>query len=296
MFKKIGKLNNIAMLCIGLLFVTFLVILGCLLIPEKDYGVRPDYEHRTGYEEIEVYETITYAFYEEGGERKRRATIRYSVSNNRSPEDLTDGLLTLSRVSPMFYTKSKSNYFMFEQTQNRETPYASSTMVYGSDFPAEVFFSIDYYDKDELEQTITSKETMFETPKNGRRFKGNNAIKIGDATFNYQAIKSSDGNNITIPMHIEISANKHFHVDMQSWILCENGDIYDLCGVYGFTQKSEWTTSNVVFPKDLKPKTLLAKMVVYYEGEEYEILYKIEIDSLPAQYYNFVDSYLEAKR
>ena len=315
-FSKFNnKLEKLSRTTLILLLIVYACILGgiyALVSLTRSYIVVPNYEHVYFDEEVNPQITII-------GRRTfdsdNKMTLKYSVNvsvygriSTASTSDpgyaLTDFKMSAATVTSttsknpanMYYfteyktyTTPTTHYFTLDNTSVDQHPYTLYTMIQHkksgntkiSTYKEDVFLYPDNSDITKIDEYFSASSSENATSRN---------IKKGDEQIaNIQFIASNQTEYYTSGVKITMdklgATNKH-HIDMQSWILTEDGKYLPFIGVYSYSQqKTNYSQTGINVYKQLKPEYIVAKLRYYFNENDYQDYYfKQSFDKLPSSF------------
>lgn len=299
----IVKLNKPAYMLIIIAYMAVLVLTVLIITPRKDFIYVPNYEHVNYHEDLQPQVTIV-------GIRSQDSDgnitpLRYSVTAKipgRATEEKKDPKLPISRFQMSTYLTNNNMYYFTEQT-DRTTNVSHSYTLYSTSTeilePDTFFFKVYYKDINGVEKIATFKEdVMLEMPKvtytsnNKITHKNSKNETVSDVELNFIAKKDEAESRYLLSVWVDVDdLSKRYHIDMQSWIVTEDGQTLPFIGVYGNTdQLSTLYISNREVGYKLKPKELYCHLSYHLIDEQGKITetktinYKEAIANLPSQY------------
>ena len=283
--KFIGKFNTATLAVFTALYIGCLIMLLIAINPKYTYYIEPDYNHNTGYSEIANSFQVIFKRNLEDGKLTENYSVRMAVNSRTSFEDKTDKNYTIVKYQAELLQTDQHEYY-FDEVGNANTSWARTTYLGEGHEPSAFFAKLRYIDDNNETKTVTFKEKMFDAPKSLKDYQEGNVIKFGDVQFIYQVVKSvTDGENY-ISMRMVSTVNDAYHIDLQSWILTEDGDLLPFAGAYGLNNGT-WNCTNEKVINELNAKAIVCKAICYYNGEEFEMHYMAIIDSMTSTYSSF---------
>jgi len=294
----IMKLNKPAYVGIILVYIVILLILTIVFFPKSSFLVIPSYDHHTEAQEIQpLIRIIGIRNVDDNG----KVTTNYSIAaslNGKTTETNVAGKYPIGRFQMSSLLESDTVQYFTEQ-QNRTTPITHTFSLNDLDgksrIPEEFYIKLNYTDNDNVDQTTTFKEEIL---KIGNQNQYNNINIIVDKEMEVAEGESQrqvrlnfvgkvEQNNFALRMSIEITDDtRPYHIDMQSWIVTETGEVLPHIGVYGFTTNNSYQTSDGI-DLDLKPKYVFSRLVYHEEGKKPQnIYYKESLSNLPTSFNN----------
>lgn len=316
-FSKLNsKLEKLSKTTLILILVVYALILGgvyALVTVTRSYLVTPEYEHVYFDEQVNPQITIigrrTY-------DDEDKMTLKYSVNvsiygriSAASTVDpgysLTDFKMSAATVSSLT-SKSPSNMYYFTEYKTYTTPtthYFTIDNSSVSQHPITLYTMIQYK-KGGNTAVSTYREDVFLYPEasdiakideyfslaSSENATSRNVVnKNNEQIANVQFIASDQGTSYSSGVKItmqNLGYNYKHHIDMQSWILTEDGKYLPFIGVYSYSQqKSNYTQSGISIDKRLNPKYIVSKVRYYFSDSEYSDFYfKQSFDKLPSSF------------
>lgn len=317
MFSKLNsKLEKLSKTTLILILVVYALVLGgiyALVTVTRSYLVTPEYEHVYFDEHVNPQVTIigrrTY-------DDSDKMTLKYSVNvslygriNATSTVDpgysLTDFKMSAATVSSLT-SKNPSNMYYFTEYKTYTTPTTHYFTIDNSSVnqhPITLYTMIQYkkggstaistYKEDVFlypeASDITKIDEYFSLASSENATSRNIVNKSNEQIANVQFITSDQGSSYSTGLKItmqNLGFNYKHHIDMQSWILTEDGKYLPFIGVYSYSQqKSNYTQSGIAVDKRLDPKYIVSKIRYYFSENEYSDFYfKQSFDKLPSSY------------
>jgi len=304
---KLSKTGFVALIGI---YIILLFVLLAIISPKNDYIIIPPYEHveyaETVNPQIEVLSNRTY------NESTGNVDLTYRIIARLTGRyiDGTDPRYELERLQMSASTTTNRMHYFNERTSssltNFRTPRSDSFSMSNREYenePKQIFMNVEYFDKEENLHKETFREDIFELNKK-RQFNQNRKIahndgteEITDVELQIIAVKNEDDYEMNIRIIVQ-DKSKKYHVDMQTWIVTEDGDTLPFAGVYNYSdERTSYTLSNRAsmnerrVVSELKPKQIYAKLVYYVVGEEPQtIQYYEEFANLKENFSDLVDN------
>ncbi|MBO7079447.1 MAG: hypothetical protein J6W64_06530 [Bacilli bacterium] len=316
-FSKLNsKLEKLSKTTLILILVVYALILGgvyALVTVTRSYLVTPEYEHVYFDEHVNPQITIigrrTY-------DDEDKMTLKYSVNvsiygriNASSTVDpgysLTDFKMSAATVSSLT-SKSPSNMYYFTEYKTYTTPTTHYFTIDNSSVNQHpiTLYTMIQYKKGSNTAISTYREDVFLYPEasdiakideyfslassenaTSRNIVNKNSEQIANVQFIASDQTSSYSSGVKITMQ-NLGYNYKHHIDMQSWILTEDGKYLPFIGVYSYSQqKSNYTQSGISIDKRLNPKYIVSKVRYYFSDGEYSDFYfKQSFDKLPSSF------------
>ena len=332
LFSKLNtKLEKLSKTALILILAVYAVILGgiyALVTVSKSYLVTPSYEHVYFDEHVNPQITII-------GRRTfdddNKMTLKYSVNvsvygriSSSSTVDpgysLTDFKMTAATTNSVTsktadsmyyfteyktYTTPTTHYFTLDNTSKDQHPLTLYTMIQYkksgsssiSTYKEDVFLYPDATDIAKINEYFSQAGASDATSRN---IVGANNEQIANIQFIASDQTTSYSSGVKITMANLGYSYKH-HIDMQSWILTEEGKYLPFIGVYGYSQqKSNYTQSGISVSKQLNPKYIVSKLRYYFDETNYtDYYFKQEFSKLPSSYQttpNAADEIIEQEK
>ena len=316
-FSKLNsKLEKLSKTTLILILVVYALILGgiyALVTVTRSYLVTPEYEHVYFDEQVNPQITIigrrTY-------DDEDKMTLKYSVnvsiygrisaSSTVDPGySLTDFKMSAATVSSLT-SKSPSNMYYFTEYKTYTTPTTHYFTIDNSSVNQHpiTLYTMIQYKKGGNTAISTYREDVFLYPEasdiakideyynlassenaTSRNIVNKNSEQIANVQFIASDQTSSYSSGVKITMQ-NLGYNYKHHIDMQSWILTEDGKYLPFIGVYSYSQqKSNYTQSGISIDKRLNPKYIVSKVRYYFSDGEYSDFYfKQSFDKLPSSF------------
>lgn len=290
--KTLLKINRPTLVGIILVYAVILILIFIVLFPKQSFFVVPNYPHHTNYNDINLELRInpTRSVEDDG---KIKTTYGITAALDALEKDNVTPKYKFENFQMSTLLESEKMYY-FTEKNTGETPIAhhysldSTTAI---QTPQDFFVRIKYLDQDEEEQTLTFKENMLDMGSKNRYSKYNiitDEEKHSGIDRKTQVRIDFYGsrveNDFVLRSQIEVvDISKPFHLDMQSWIISDSGEVYLATGVYGFSRRNYYVppTPHLIDVK-LRPEYIYSKVVYYEEGKEPQsILYKERLYDLP---------------
>ncbi|MGD9605163.1 MAG: hypothetical protein AB7V00_03270 [Bacilli bacterium] len=287
-----NKINLITMLIVIIVYGIGLLLLARVITPDLDYVIELNYPKATYNTEINPYIFV-------------RGTA-INVSEDESKTELRPQfrvIAYINAISPatpsnVFYAYSAldeagmMNYF-FESTRPGKTLPVFHQVVASSEYPSgdrytKYFVKVNY---DITEGTNVTKKTFafsedaFDLTKselNDNKFKTLAELPgILEVKFTF----TDDG--VSVPQYdtnidITFDTTNPYHVNLQSWIITEDGQIFPYIGIYNYCTPKDldpWYETSVY--KYIKPKTIYLKLEYTDANNQMTPLYyKVDINTL----------------
>ncbi len=288
----IVKLNRPSFIILITAYLAVLVLIIFFISPDTShFVVKPDYEHDLFPEEVRVrYEMVPRYVYDE---EKEETKVNYSLASRLQGtfgEGNIDPRYVVQRFQASAYLSSNTMKYLSEKA-NYQTP-ITHTLPLNLDgkviFPENVYTVIKYQDQESVIKTQRSEEDFMITLNNRNLFtrvndishmegEGEAATEVVDVRLAFEKA-DEDANTVTIGARILLKDYNHrYHIDMQSWVVAEDGKVYPFIGVYGFwDQSTYYRVTNVNFPQQLKPEYIYSELH-YYTPVDDEVGYKEEV-------------------
>jgi hypothetical protein len=282
--KYIQKLNKTALVVIVGVYAIFLFLILAIVTPKRNYTLIPDYEHVFYSQEIAPQISIvgvrTYV--------DEKISLSYSVSallKDRNEQESYP--ITSFRMSASTTT---NEMYYFTEHNSYTTPISHSYSMSNSskDQVPETFFVALQYKKNGEQKAATFKENVMLNFSNSEKslFGDTNTIKINassdksDVRLSFRAPKNTEG-NYSIGVKLFTSKEVKYHIDMQTWLVDEEGTALPFIGVYGYTSDTEdySNTGREVIPQ-LNAKYLYAKVVYQTQNGTKTMYYMQELSEI----------------
>lgn len=285
-----NKLNTITILLIIILYLFILVFLTEVLPPKNDYIIKPDYEHIFYYNDVNSYVkvigNIRKETLNEGKDNEKEILVpKYSIVTYASP-NLNENIKGYEFNFGAIYGDDNLNYFPSIKQPGKIHSYQMLSLqkVSGNNVKS-IFGNLNYYKNDD-KYTYEFREDLFQlSSKDSKSKKYNNVLSNDYFEFNLDFRENTVNNDRysgTIGFEVK-DPTKKYHMDMQTWIINEDGEIFQFLGIYNFHTKSGEFKSNTneTIYKYVKPKQIYLEAVFYNENEEpIELYYKTDFTNL----------------
>ena len=285
--KLIGKFNVATLALIIFIYIVCLVLILMAVNPKYSYYIEPNYDHNTGYSEISNSYQIVYKRVKNNKKIEESYAIRTVINSRTSEDDKSEQQLSILKyLSELKQTNGNEHYL--SEISNATTTWARTSSVGEGHEPIAYFGKVLYVDQNNERQTKTFKEEMFEKPTNLKDYTNGNLIKFDDVEFRYYVVVGTDDDDYLVTMRMSTTTQKFFHIDMQSWILTNGGELLPFVGMYGYNN-STWSIANERVIKDLDAKGIVCKLVCYFNNQEFELHYKADFSEMTDLFANVVD-------
>ena len=280
--KAIGKFNISSLAIFTVIYITCLVLILIAINPKYKYDIEPNYDHNTGYSEINSSFQVVFKREKENNNIEETYAVRMTLNSRTSQEDKTDQNFAVAKFQAELMQTNGQEYY-FDEVTNTTTSWARTTYIGEEHTPVGYYAKVKYVASNNETKVATFKEKFFEAQKSLKNYKNGNVIRYENADFTYQVVANKEDNDYIVSMRILSSTNHHFHIDLQTWILCEDGKLLPFVGMYGLS-KSSWSIASERVLGELKPKAIVCKVISYYNNEEFEMHYMINMDDLKEAY------------
>lgn len=286
--RIIGKLNVATLALIVAIYITALILILIAVNPKHNYVVEPDYDHVTDYDELSNRFQVIFRRTSSSGKINETYSIRSSIVSRTTVDDNTDVAYVISKYQMEAMEESNKEYYFSEQT-NHQTPWSYNTSLGSEHTPVAMYSSLKYIDNEGNAKYKNYKEEFLEAPNKLKNYTDGNKINFGDDSFTYQIIGTKDENNdYLISMRLRRTMMTYFHIDLQTWLVDDDGNLLPFIGVYNHT-KEEWSVSSERVIKELKAKAIVCRLICYYQGQTFELNYKVELENIKSSYNQFED-------
>lgn len=241
-----NKLNNGTML--GLIFVYLVIIfaVAIIAIPNFNYTSVPEYSHKMGSENISAYLKLkTNLSIDNDGNITPKQSVTSYIYKGLSDEDYQIHYdisgLTKNDTMDYMYSGSRATYTDAPIIHTVK----SEASVDGNGYKT-LFAKINYYK--ELEDETKGQEyyyTFAEPVINLSKKEANQEESIKKSlqdkfSFNVRFTASTEANLYNAYTTVSIKSEElKYHLDYQSFIMTEDGEIYPLLGFYNVTRHSQ---------------------------------------------------------
>ncbi|MDD4211962.1 MAG: hypothetical protein PHY42_00980 [Bacilli bacterium] len=289
----IVKLNRPSFVILITAYLAILVLIIFFISPDTSrFVIRPNYEHDLFPEEVRVrYEMVPRYVYDE---EKDETKVNYSLASmlqGTFDEGNVDPRYVVKRFQASVYLSSNTMKYLSEKANYQTT--ISHTLPLNLDgkqiYPETVYTVIKYEDKESTIKTQRSQEDFMLELKDRSLFtrvstishmegEGEAATEVVDVRLAFEKVEDSASKTYEIGTRILLKDYAHrYHIDMQSWVVAENGKVYPFIGVYGFwNQSTYYRVTSVKFPQQLKPEYIYSELH-YYTPVDDEVGYKDEV-------------------
>lgn len=308
----INKINKSGLILIVVCYILILSIALSMVGKEISYVNQPNYQHQFYNNDINPQISIVGVrdYEEEHGHMHLKYSISVNISGryveNKDPKYKIPEFRMFASTKTNLTDKEPNGTYYFTEHTTYSTPITHSFSVDNHDkgqHPSTFYVSLEYV-KNDVTKITTFKEDVFLQPTkddiagmddwyytnqstapsaaNVKKDDHSNPVGI----FEIQAYEEeNDGvktGNIKSGIRIRITdqeVNK-FHIDMQSWIITEDGEYLPFIGVYNYTGPSlRYTNSEKNIHKKLDTEYIGAKIVFKDDlGNEYTSYFKQKLD------------------
>ena len=281
----IGKLNTATLAVFAALYIVCLTLVLIAVNPKYSYAIEPNCEHNTGYSEVSNSFQVIFIRDLQDNKVVENYSIRMSINSRTSFEDKTDKGYSIVRYQSEYMQTDNHEYY-FDEVTNRTTSFSKTTYTGEGHEPTTFYSKLKYVDDANNAKTVTFKEKMLEKPTSLSDYANGNVVKFGDVQFIYQVVSTKTDGQQNISMRVVSTTNKAYHIDVQTWLLTEDNELLTFAGAYGLNNGT-WNAYEQKVIDQLKAKAVVCKMIAYFDGEEFEMHYMAEIDSLKEAYSDF---------
>lgn len=295
------RLNNSSFMLILIAYLGILLTLVIVLTPKKDFLYVPNYEHN--YYAEEIMPQLTLVALRTKNTADDTISLRYNVAPKiigRLNDKGIDPKLKIDRFQMSTHLSNNKMYYFTEQV-DRTTPithtYFLQSTATEQNIPETFYFKINYTDANGEKKIGSFKEDiMVELPKGTYTTKNNithtdaDNKDIEDVDVNFIAKKEENRYLLSGAINVE-DLTKKYHIDMQTWIVTEDGEVLPFMGVYGLANASNniFRIDNREVIDELKPKELYCHLIYTITNENGSkttevIQYKETFDNLPSKY------------
>ena len=275
--KLIGKFNTVTLLLLVIAYIACLILLLIAVNPKYSYYVEPNYDHHTEYSELNNSFQVVYKRTLNNEKIQESYSIRTAINSRTSEVDKTDQQFTIVKYQSELKQVDNSEYYLSEISSGT-TSWARTSSVGEGHEPKAYFGKVNYIDGNGERQVKSFKEEMFEKPKNLKDYTNGNFFAFGDVQFRFYVVASKDSDDTLVTMRISTTTTKHFHIDMQSWLIADD-ELLPFVGVYGHNN-STWSVANERVISNLGADGIACKLICYFEGQEYEVHYKANFSDM----------------
>lgn len=287
--NTIGALNRLTLMILVLVYGAVLFTVGMIASPKAQTTVIPEYDH------IEYSEDVSLALavfnnYPLTWTETSKNTIGVNAyifrRTGMQAHNMEFKLRALLDDGFMYY---------FTQMNGYDAPITHTyTMQNVSKMPESFFMHLRYTDVNAQRQEYSFKEDLLTLSKKELvNYNDTNESEDIGIVLNFTENKefnSETSQNEVISYRVDFGidiANKdqQYHVDVQSWVVSENQEIYPFIGYYNYSNKStNIRMSNRMLPARLNPEFMYVRVQYYTTSstltDQYtmeEILYKVAI-------------------
>lgn len=315
--RIISKINKTGLILIVAVYVAILSFALSTVGKDISYINEPNYEHQFYNKEISPQITVVGVreFDDDHGHEHTKYNVSVNIAgrqiDSKDPNYKINSFRMFANTKKEISDKELSGTHYFTEHTTYSTPITHSFTMdaeHGDGNPSTFYVRLQY-DKDGTEKIATFKEDVFLQPTSDdedgmsdwylinteKSPSAANIFGVNDQTkpvgvIELQAYKDTDeegkytGKYLAgVRISVDESINEKFHIDMQSWIVTEDGEFLPFIGVYNYTGVSKrFTNSGKEIDTKLKPKYLAAKVVYRDETNktEYTSYIKQEITEL----------------
>lgn len=297
-FNFPNKINILTIFLIFILYGLLLFSITIMIFPKDVYSIKLNYEPSTYNEEINPFIFVRGTAIEVKKENSETEIVNetriFAYIRNLGSNKISKARFIYSGLD-----SSGVMRYMVESSANGSTvptSHVSSIAVRpgGGDFDKffiKIRYNIGEDEKVETKTLTLSEEVLHLTKREikSKKFSSDNTISE-ILTFNLTFSDKGSGttqyeSNFEIKMNDE---TKFHYLNMQSWIVTEDGEIYPYLGLYNYRDKKSFKPSYITYVnKYIQPKWIYAK-VEYTDVETNEmthLLYKVSVDELLNQWY-----------
>lgn len=309
--RIISKINKSGLILIVVVYIVILSLALGMVGKDISYVNEPNYEHV--FYNKEISPQITIVGVRDFDDDHGHAHTKYSLSVNVAGR-LIDGKdpnykinsfrMFASTKSDITDAKPSSTYYFTEHT-TYSTPVTHTFTVDSSDagvHPSTFYVRLQYDNKD---KPATFKEDVFLQPtaddidgmddwyhlNTEKSPSAANILAFNDQTapvgvMEVQAYKETDDEDkytgkylAGVRLTVNDKINEKFHIDMQSWIVTEDGEYLPFIGVYNYTGVSKrFSNSGREIDERLKPEYIAVKVVYRDETNKQEYVSYLKQD------------------
>lgn len=282
-----NKLNNGSILFLIVAYVVLIFAVGIMWLPTMDYVEVPSYSHNMGSDNVSVYLKVSSNVTIDSNKNKETTqTVTAYLNDGLTERDLLvhyefSGLTTNGKMDYM-YSGSRSNFDTVPQIHSL----GAHKTTDGGEYQT-LFGKVLYHETNE-DGTATQnivyrfKEPIIKLTK--KEIKSDEVLKTeykDILSFNVRIVNASDSNMYNAYTTISLKTEElKYHLDYQSYILTEDGDLYPLVGIYGYYYIGQkMITSTEKINSQLKPEYIIVK-ALYTDstGKTTQIFYKEKIE------------------
>ncbi len=290
---------------INIIIILLLIVIGCGCAQEGN-DVNKQYEHHLYSDDVfcQIYISATNEFDEEKNGVNTDYGIYVSI-NGRKIDEVTqnykvDHLKMFATTLSKLTDKKTSDIYNFTEKLNYMTPITHFLPIRNKDntqYPAEFYINLKYENNGEAIETYFKEEILVQPTK--KDIKKIESLYKENGSTSTDEVNILDKKNDTYGVvklnvvdaaeeekyytYIEIETNDErtnkFHIDMQSWIVTEDGQYLPHMGVYNYAGISKNFNKNMPIDKNIKPKYIIIKTIYFNvdKDEQYITFLKKEI-------------------
>lgn len=312
--KYISKMSKLSLMLIVFIFVGLWVVAFQLVKNKTDvYLITPAYQHSFYEDDISSSASvIAIRTYDENDEEKLVYRIiinnegrlvegkdpKYRITSCRSSAGLVEKINETDVKDMQYFSEQSastpiSHYFTINSTEASHPKYIYERIQYKKGSEDKVF---SYKEEIELQPTTNDIE-KFDIAYNNvgdatlMNIKEND-IKIG--SLQLKSLYADDYDRYNCGLRVILNdRNIKFHIDVQSWIINEDGEYLPFIGVYNYnSQSSTLSLNNYYIYPQTKAKYLCAKITYYSDNSENGIVmyYKQDFNKLATTFSTTAES------
>lgn len=294
-----NKLNLISLIVIVVAYCLIAGLVIGLLATGKDYVVVPEYEEMTYSEKINPFFKVSSSYtINTNGELTKADTFRfyyYGVNNNNSTSINAQISAMYDDGRMVYYSDKTSSSKTYTGTQYITSGLAQKKQI------TNIYANVDYtVFEDDKNYNVQISEKILELSK--QDLKSNNVNNCSSASFMYEiegeeketkifkafnvSATTSETNNEEDTIKINFSlfeeSSAKYHLDLQMFVVDEDGEIYNLVGWYNLSNNAIKSFSkDIKFTKSIKLSDVYVKVrYLDINGDWHELLYKNSYSSI----------------
>ena len=282
-----NKLNNGSILFMIVAYVVLIFAIGIMWLPNMDYVVVPEYSHTMGSDNISVYLKVSSNVTVDAEKDKETTqTVTAYLNDGLTEKDYLvhyefSGLTTEGKMDYM-YSGSRSNFDTTPQIHSLGVHKTTDGGAYKTLFGRVLYHSINEDGNATDNIVYRFKEPVITLTKKEIKSQEVTKTEYKDImSFNVRFVKATDSNMYNAYTTISLKSEElKYHLDYQSYILTEDGELYPLVGFYNYYYTGQkMITSTEKINSQLKPEYIIVK-AVYTDsiGKTTAIFYKEKIE------------------
>ena len=282
-----NKLNNGSILFMIVAYVVLIFAIGIMWLPNMDYVVVPEYSHSMGSDNVSVYLKVSSNVTIDAEKDKETTQIVTAYLNDGlADKDFLvhyefSGLTTEGKMDYM-YSGSRSNFDTTPQIHSLGVHKTTEGGAYKTLFGKILYHSIGEDGSATDNIVYRFKEPIITLTKKEIKSQEVTKTEYKDImSFNVRFVKATDSNMYNAYTTISLKSDElKYHLDYQSYVLTEDGELYPLVGFYNYYYTGQkMITSTEKINSQLKPEYIIVK-AIYTDstGKSSLIFYKEKIE------------------